>query len=95
MLSSRKEPMIIAVELNELSAGDLAGHFAACRNTEESIAAEPGGYRMPSDGRVTRLLRSSPGLKPIQSSAPAFRHQISWGQRSSLFARRSLRSDHR
>src|SRR6266404_1843241 len=33
LLSTRKEPMIIAVELNELSAGDLAGHIAACRNT--------------------------------------------------------------
>src|SRR5882757_916672 len=33
LLSTRKEPMIITVELNELSAGDVAGHIAAGRNT--------------------------------------------------------------
>src|SRR3954454_20388790 len=33
LLSTRKEPMIVAVELDELSASDLAGHIAACRNT--------------------------------------------------------------
>src|SRR6266851_6617106 len=37
LLSTRKEPMIIAVELNELSAGDVAGHIAACRNTHGPV----------------------------------------------------------
>src|SRR5258708_557183 len=36
-LSARKEPMIIAVEPNELSASDLAGHIAACRNTHGPV----------------------------------------------------------
>src|ERR1700730_18640952 len=39
LLSPRKEPMIIAVELNELGAGDLAGHIAACRNAHGPIVA--------------------------------------------------------
>src|SRR5882757_6715013 len=37
LLSTRKEPMIIAVELNELSASDLAGHIATCRNTHGPV----------------------------------------------------------
>src|SRR6267142_81290 len=37
LLSTRKEPMIIAVELNELSASDLASHIAACRNTHGPV----------------------------------------------------------
>src|ERR1700682_5848967 len=50
LLSTRKEPMIIAVELNELSASDLAGHIAACLNTHGPVVPavqHQRGHRSP------------------------------------------------
>jgi hypothetical protein len=39
LLGTREEPMIIAVELNELSAGDLTRHIAASLNTHGPVVA--------------------------------------------------------
>jgi len=60
--STRKEPMIVAVELNELSAGDLAGHIAACRNTHGPVVpAVQHSVGTETRGRgVSRRCRATP-----------------------------------
>ena len=96
LLSTRKEPMIIAVELNELSASDLAGHIAACRNTHgpvvpavqhRSVGTETRGSRFFTlvSRNALSTAQMPPGLEAARSS-PA--HQESLGDHEKGSAQR-------
>src|SRR5229473_2724269 len=73
LLSTRKEPMIVAVELNELSAGDLAGHIAACRKTHGPVV--PAVQHQRGQGNPIRRraagARRHIGLPATRTDSPA------------------------